>query len=351
MSPATSPVKLALTLGDPLGIGPEIILKALAQPEVQACGPVTVIGDRQVLETTYQLLKAKTAAPLADPAHLSIWDCDTGFRLYASELSQGYPGGNPDSGAASFIYLKTAIEQTLRGHFQAIVTAPIAKYLWQEAGYRFPGQTEALAQFSSSERYGMVFVARSPFSYWQLRVLLATTHIPLRNVPEILTPDLLQDKLDLLVETLRQTFGISDPVIAVAGLNPHAGEQGQLGQEEQHWLTPLLQTYPKAQIWGPIPADTMWLSPAQAWYNSGATAVADAYVALYHDQGLIPVKMLAFDQAVNLTIGLPFIRTSPDHGTAFDIAGKGVARADSLKQAILLAAELLNNSEKNRQKL
>lgn len=335
MLPASPPPKLALTLGDPLGIGPEIILKALAEPEVQACGQMTVVGNRQVLEATYQALKERTHTPLADPAHLSIWECDTDFRLHPSKLGQG----NPDSGAASFIYLKTAIEQTLLGQFQAIVTAPIAKYLWHQAGYRFPGQTEVLAQFSHSERYGMLFVARSPFSHWQLRVLLATTHIPLRKVPDRLTPDLLRAKLDLLVGSLQQTFGISDPVIAVAGLNPHAGEQGQLGDEEQRWLTHLLQTYSKARTWGPLPPDTMWLSPAQAWHSLGSAAVADAYVALYHDQGLIPVKMLAFDRAVNMTLGLPFIRTSPDHGTAFDIAGKGVARADSLKQAILLAAE------------
>lgn len=338
MLPVSPAAQLALTLGDPLGIGPEIILKALAEPKVQACGQITVVGNRQVLETTYQLLKERTPTPLADPAHLCIEECDTDFRLRPSHLGQG----NPDSGAASFIYLKTAIEQTLQGKFQGIITAPIAKYLWQQAGHSFPGQTEVLAQLSHAEHYGMMFVARSPWSHWQLRVLLATTHIPLRQVPAILTPALLRAKLDLLVGSLHQLFGIADPRIAVAGLNPHAGEQGQLGEEEQQWLTQLLQTYPKARTWGPLPADTMWLSPAQAWYGAGSAAVADAYVALYHDQGLIPVKMLAFDRAVNLTIGLPFIRTSPDHGTAFDIAGQGVARADSLKQAILLAAELLN---------
>jgi len=174
--------------------------------------------------------------------------------------------------------------------------------------------------------------------------LLATTHIPLSQVPLTLTPELVRAKLDLLVGSLRKLFGIVNPVIAVAGLNPHAGEQGQLGQEEKTWLAELLRTYPHAKIWGPLPPDTMWLAPAQAWYGQGAPAVADAYLALYHDQGLIPVKLLAFDRAVNLTLGLPFIRTSPDHGTAFDLAGQGVARAESLKQAILLAAELALSS-------
>ncbi|MEN9223859.1 MAG: 4-hydroxythreonine-4-phosphate dehydrogenase PdxA [Thermostichus sp. HHBFW_bins_43] len=337
MSSPLPPPKLALTLGDPGGIGPEIVLKALADPDIQACAQITVVGERQVLEATYQALKDKAQTRLADPEGISILECDTGFRWSSTWIGQG----DAESGAASFVYLKRALEQTLQGAFQGIVTAPIAKYLWHQAGYVFPGQTEVLAQLSHAQRYGMLFVARSPRSGWQMRVLLATTHMPLRQVPDALTPELIRSKLDLLVGSLRHSFGIPDPVIAVAGLNPHAGEQGQLGREEQDWLTELLQTYPKANIWGPIPPDTMWVSPAQAWYGQGSPSVADAYLALYHDQGLIPVKMLAFDRAVNLTIGLPFIRTSPDHGTAFDIAGQGVARADSLKQAIVLAAELL----------
>jgi len=333
--------KLALTLGDPAGIGPEIVLKALADPQVQACAQITVVGERQVLQAAHRLLKAKGVTdPLADPAGIPVLECPSGFHLEPSRVGRG----DAQSGAASFGYLKAAIEEALRGQFQGIVTAPIAKYLWHQAGYPFPGQTEVLAQLSGRERYGMLFVARSPHSGWQLRVLLATTHIPLRQVPLTLTPELVRTKLDLLAGSLRQLFAIADPVIAVAGLNPHAGEQGQLGSEEQEWLAELLGSYPHAKIWGPLPPDTMWLAPAQAWYGQGSPAVADAYLALYHDQGLIPVKLLAFDRAVNLTLGLPFIRTSPDHGTAFAIAGQGVARAESLKQAILLAAELALSS-------
>ena len=328
--------KLALTLGDPAGIGPEIVLKALADPEVQACAQITVVGNRQVLEATYCRLREIGATGLADPTGIPVLECSSSFYLEPSRLGRG----DAASGAASFVYLKTAVEAALRGQFQGIVTAPIAKYLWHQAGYPFPGQTEVLAQLSRRKHYGMLFVARSPHSGWQMRVLLATTHIPLSQVPLTLTPELVRTKLDLLTGSLRQLFGIADPVIAVAGLNPHAGEQGQLGSEEQEWLAELLSTYPHAKIWGPLPPDTMWLAPAQAWYGQGSPAVADAYLALYHDQGLIPVKLLAFDRAVNLTLGLPFIRTSPDHGTAFDIAGQGVARAESLKQAILLAAEL-----------
>jgi 4-hydroxythreonine-4-phosphate dehydrogenase len=150
-------------------------------------------------------------------------------------------------------------------------------------------------------------------------------------------------KLELLIDCLDKDFGITEPTIAIAGLNPHSGESGQLGTEEKDrlnaWLESARQQYPKAKLIGLIPPDTMWLEPGRAWYE-GTGNPADAYLALYHDQGLIPVKMMAFDRAVNTTIGLPFVRTSPDHGTAFDIAGKGIARAESMKAAIQLATEL-----------
>jgi 4-hydroxythreonine-4-phosphate dehydrogenase len=205
----------------------------------------------------------------------------------------------------------------------------------------------------------MLFVARSPFTGWLLRTLLATTHIPLRQVPDTLTPDLMAKKLDLLVECLRVDFGLETPRIAISGLNPHSGEQGQLGREEQDWLIPWLEqerrNRPGLQLDGPVPPDTLWVKPAQAWYGDGEMGrwgdggqskiqnSSDAYLALYHDQGLIPVKLMAFDRAINTTIGLPFVRTSPDHGTAFDIAGQGIANATSMKAAIQLAAELVNH--------
>jgi 4-hydroxythreonine-4-phosphate dehydrogenase len=233
------------------------------------------------------------------------------------------------------------------------VTAPIAKSAWKAAGHHYPGQTELLAERASAERFGMLFVARSPHTHWTLRTLLATTHIPLRQVADTLTPALLTTKLELLVECLHQDFGIATPHIAIAGLNPHSGEQGQLGREEVDWLIPWLQAMrdrlPAVQLEGPIPPDTLWVKPGQAWYGSrsqGSSAnPADAYLALYHDQGLIPVKLMAFDRAVNTTIGLPFIRTSPDHGTAFDIAGKNLADATSMKAALQLAAELVQQKQ------
>ncbi|MBW4563804.1 MAG: 4-hydroxythreonine-4-phosphate dehydrogenase PdxA [Mojavia pulchra JT2-VF2] len=337
--------RLALTLGDPAGIGPEVILKALADPTVSKNCDVTVIGNVDLLLEAYnQLNLTGNLAALANPDILSVIDVP----LKAEIKEQVIIGtGNQASGAASFAYMEYAIAQTLAGKFDAIVTGSIAKSAWKAAGYNYPGQTELLAEKSSVDRFGMLFVARSPHTDWTLRALLATTHIPLRQVADTLTPQLLTKKLDLLVECLEKDFGIKEARIAIAGLNPHSGEQGQLGNEEIDWLIPWLeqerQKRPNLQLEGPIPPDTMWVKPGQAWYgNSHSQNPADAYLALYHDQGLIPVKLMAFDRAVNTTIGLPFVRTSPDHGTAFDIAGKGIADATSVKAAIGLAAELVN---------
>ncbi|NEO28234.1 MAG: 4-hydroxythreonine-4-phosphate dehydrogenase PdxA, partial [Kamptonema sp. SIO4C4] len=252
--------------------------------------------------------------------------------------------GNAASGEASFKFLDAAILETLAGEFQGIVTAPIAKSHWQAAGYNFPGQTEVLARRAGCDRFGMLFVGTSPYTGWRLITLLATTHIPLRKVPDTLTPELLSWKLELLIDTLKQDFGLVSPTIAISGLNPHSGEEGQLGREEKDWMQSWLKTqqqkHPHTQLVGFVPPDTLWVKPGQAWYYDRTIKTADAYLALYHDQGLIPVKLMAFDQAINTTIGLPFIRTSPDHGTAFDIAGKGVANAESMKAAIALAVEL-----------
>ncbi|WGV27436.1 4-hydroxythreonine-4-phosphate dehydrogenase PdxA [Halotia branconii] len=336
-----NPLRLALTLGDPAGIGPEVILKALADFEISQKYDVTIIGNKDLLIQTYNQLNSTT---LANPDQLQIIDVPLNKEI-ADQIMIGT--GNAASGAASFAYMEYAIAHTLAGKFDGIVTAPIAKSAWKAAGYNYPGQTELLAQKSSVDRFGMLFVARSPHTNWTLRILLVTTHIPLCQVADTLTPQLLTQKLDLLVECLETDFGIIKGRIAIAGLNPHSGEQGQLGTEEQDWLIPWLeqerQNRPNLQLDGPIPPDTMWVKPGQAWYgNSSVQNPADAYLALYHDQGLIPVKLMAFDRAVNTSIGLPFVRTSPDHGTAFDIAGKGIADATSMKAAIELAAELVS---------
>lgn len=355
-SPSLDCPRLAVTLGDPAGVGPEVVLKALSDPNLSGDCELVVVGSQKILAETYTRLHQQFRTVLhagggpsllADPDKLSIidldLDCHAGITLGV---------GNAASGAASFSYLNQAIDQTLAGEFQGIVTGPIAKSAWKAAGHHYAGQTELLAERAGTKQYGMLFVARSPYTGWTLRTLLATAHIPLRQVADALTPELLSAKLDLLLQCLKQDFGLDSPgKIAIAGLNPHSGEQGQLGSEEKDWLIPWLEQarsrWPQTHLEGPVPPDTLWIKPAQAWYGAAYTPkpreaiqAHDAYLALYHDQGLIPVKLLAFDRAVNTTIGLPFVRTSPDHGTAFDIAGQGIADATSMTSAIQLAANL-----------
>lgn len=333
-------VRLVIPIGDPAGIGTEVILKALSDTAVTEGAEVTIVGSHSQLQQIYRRLSP--ICELANPSQLNVVDIQLDSDL---EQQIGLGVGNAASGEASFRYLEAAIAHTLAGKFEAIVTAPIAKSAWKAAGHSYPGQTELLADKAGVKRFGMLFVARSPHTGWMLRTLLATTHIPLRDVADALTPDLMTLKLELLIETLQQEFGIEQPRIAIAGLNPHSGEQGQLGCEEHDWLFDWLEQmrdrFPQAQLDGLIPPDTLWVKPGQAWYGAKSPIVAhDGYLALYHDQGLIPVKLMAFDRAVNTSIGLPFVRTSPDHGTAFDIAGKGIADATSLKAAIQLAIEL-----------
>jgi 4-hydroxythreonine-4-phosphate dehydrogenase len=343
-------VRLAIATGDPAGIGSEVVLKTLADKALWANCHITLVGSAPGLDAAYRHLRGTVEAnAIANPADFPIFDVPS--ETAASALQWGI--GDATSGEISFRILETAIAQTLAGKFDGIVTAPIAKSAWKAAGHHYPGQTELLAEMAGVERFGMMFVARSPHTHWQLRALLATTHIPLHQVPLALTPDALTRKLDLLIDALRDAFGITAPRIAIAGLNPHSGEQGQLGTEERDWLIPWLDEmrdrHLQAQLDGPIPPDTMWVAPGQAWFGKGSpTAAHDAYLALYHDQGLIPVKLMAFDRAVNTTIGLPFIRTSPDHGTAFDIAGKGIADPHSMKAAIALAAELAQTRQQTQ---
>ncbi|MCL2931445.1 MAG: 4-hydroxythreonine-4-phosphate dehydrogenase PdxA [Trichodesmium sp. MAG_R03] len=329
--------RLAITIGDPGGIGPEIVLNALADPRVRENCDLTIVGSRQILKETYQQLSLEKFVYWEN---LKILDVEFDGKLEDICLGKG----NAVSGEASFCYIETAIAQTLAGEFQGIVTAPISKTCWHMAGHKYLGQSELLAEKARVKKFGMLFVAHSPHSKFVLRSLLATTHIPLSQVPVVLTPELMSWKLELLVESLQQDFGISRPKIAVAGLNPHSGENGNLGTEEEDWLIPWLKkerdNRPNIKLYGPVPPDTMWVQPGQAWLGL-STKTYDGYLALYHDQGLIPVKLMAFDLAVNTTIGLPFVRTSPDHGTAFDIAGQGIANATSMKAAIHLGKELI----------
>ncbi len=317
-----------ISLGDPAGIGPEVVLRALTDETLFQNTELTLVGCGASLRATADRL-SQQGLPHVDPEQFPLVDIAAEGPLAPGQESAV-------GGEASFRALEAAIARCLGGEADAVVTAPIAKSAWKAAGHLYPGQTELLAERAGCDRFGMLFVARSPHSTWVLRLLLATTHIPLRRVPEVLSAELMARKLELLATHLEQG-GLNRAEIAIPGLNPHSGEQGQLGQEEQDWLIPWLEQErrqrPHLTLTGPVPPDTLWLTPARAWQQPGITA-PDAFLALYHDQGLIPVKMLAFDRAVNCTIGLPFVRTSPDHGTAFDIAGKGLARPDSMAAAI-----------------
>ncbi len=339
--------RLVIPLGDPSGIGPEVVLKALyPNPNLTPWtdrATITLASDRTILSQTYEALKSLGCA-VVNPATLDLLEVpiDPATR---DQLQMGV--GNAASGDVGFRALEAAIAATMTGQFDAIVTGPIAKSAWKMAGHLYPGQTEVLAQRSGSEDFGMAFVGRSLDSGWILRALLATTHIPLAQVPIALTPAVMTQKLNLLIRHLQQDFNLDRPTIAIAGLNPHSGEMGQLGLDEVNWLNDWLEEmrsrFPEVKLVGLLPPDTMWVKPGQAWFRGEyLDSVADAFLALYHDQGLIPVKLMAFDRAVNTTIGLPFVRTSPDHGTAFDIAGRGIADGTSMGEAIGWAIELVN---------
>jgi len=325
---------LAIALGDPAGIGAEVTLKALAaarwsRPDQQPL----LVACRRWLEQSYQQLRTCSDSPLRDPATLEIVDLPL-----ERPARPGLSG--PSCGAASFAWLTRAWELVQSGRCRALVTAPIAKTSWHAAGHRYPGQTERLAELAGVDQAAMLFTARSPQGTWRFNTLLATTHIPLAEVPAALSPALIERQLERLLGFCRRFS--ERPRLVVAGLNPHAGEAGHLGREEIDWLGPCLQAWqqrhPEVLLEGPQPPDSAFLEAAAAWRGQGQAA--DGFLALYHDQGLIPVKLLAFDRAVNTTLGLPFLRTSPDHGTAFAIAGKGIARSASMEAALETAAEL-----------
>ena len=260
--------------------------------------------------------------------------------------SHGVPGisqagqSGACEGDASFAWLTAAADLVHRGDCQALVTAPIAKASWHAAGHRYPGQTERLAECTGAGSASMLFTALAPGGHWRLNTLLATTHIPLAEVSRQLDEPLLRRQLDALLGFCLRFS--ARPRLVVAGLNPHAGEAGTLGREEADWIGAAVarwgQQHPQVRLEGPLPPDSCWLDAASAWRGEGQGP--DGYLALYHDQGLIPVKLLAFDAAVNTTLGLPFLRTSPDHGTAFAIAGRGIARERSMAAALETARQL-----------
>jgi len=284
--------KIALTAGDPAGIGPEIVTKAANDAAVRAvCEPV-------------------------------IFESKVDATVRPGEVSAA-------AGLSAYNTIVRAVDAARRGDVDAIATAPVNKLAFAEAGLPWKGHTDLLAHLCGDVPVAMMF--HSP----QLKVVLLTVHVPLRDVPSLITADLLDQTLTLTIAAMR-TFGIDSPRLAVAGLNPHAGESGVIGSEDDAVLAPAVQRAQQrgVTIAGPIPGDTVFVRAVRGEF--------DCVVACYHDQGLIPVKLLGFGQAVNVTIGLPIIRTSVDHGTAFDIAGQDKADPGSMIAAVMLAAQMVS---------
>lgn len=321
---------LALTCGDPAGVGPEITLKAWQQ--VKGHLAFVLIADADMMAN----LGKAAGVPIAQigTASEAAVIMPNALPVLHQPLPVRPVPGQPElrNAAAVIGSIDRAVALTRSGECSAVVTNPIAKkVLVDGAGFEHPGHTEYLAALGGVERSVMMLVAP------ELRAVPVTIHIPLSEVPAALTPDLLEQTLRITHEALSYDFAISKPRIAVAGLNPHAGEGGLLGAEDDNVIRPVLTRLASEgmNLRGPLPADTMFHPPARARY--------DAAVCMYHDQALIPVKTLGFSVGVNVTLGLPFVRTSPDHGTAFDIAGTGQADPDSLIEALKLAASIADN--------
>ncbi len=323
---------MAITHGDPNGIGPEVALKALADQRVTRFFEPVLVGSAHVLRhNVHQLgLGALRLRIVKEPSaqvpagHTRVIDTLPGrkARIAAGQTT-------PQAGALAMEAVGAAVDMAMEGTVDAVVTAPISKHAVAKAGYEYPGHTEFLAQRTRSKDHMMVMVAGG------LRIGLATVHIPIHQVAAEITQGLISSSITRLGKSLVRDFGIGRPRIAVLGLNPHAGEGGVLGQEEEDAIMPAIQSSsPKDwMVFGPFPAD--------GFFGAASYRKYDAVLAMYHDQGLIPFKTLAFEEGVNFTAGLPIVRTSPDHGTAFSIAGKGVASPRSLRQAALLAADIV----------
>ncbi len=320
--------KIAITMGEPGGIGPEIIVKALFCAEIRDfCNPI-VVGNAEAMKETVGFtglpLEVRTLSSLTDSEPLAgrieVIDIGSGEHFKRNAPSA-------EAGRAVVSYIKRAVELILQKQVSAVVTAPISKESLKMAGFSWPGHTELLAEITGARDFSMMFVSE------KLKVILCTTHIALRDVPGNISEAVVYRTIEM-AEKGAGMLGVRNPHIAVAGLNPHAGESGIFGNEDSQAIVPAIQ---KAQekginVSGPYPPDII--------FNKAYRGDFDIVVCMYHDQGLIPFKMMAFDTGVNMTVGLPIIRTSPDHGTAFDISRKNIANPSSMLEAIKLASKL-----------
>lgn len=317
-------MRIAVSIGDPNGIGPEVILKALGNEQLrEGCRPV-VVGSRGVLEHYAARLGLGDGLDRLDVEDVPEGQ---GFRVEEGRVSAA-------AGALAMAAVSRACALCSAGAAGAMVTAPISKAAIHLAGYPFPGHTEFLAERLGAERVVMLMAAAD------LRVALLTTHIPLREVSARVTPGAVLDTITTLHDGLRDDFGVERPRLALLAVNPHAGEGGVIGDEELETLAPALRLARERgmAVSGPHAAD--------AFFGRHRYRAHDAVLACYHDQGLVPFKLLAMGRGVNVTLGLPVVRTSPDHGTAFEIAGRGIADPSSLTRAVMLAAQIAERRQR-----
>ena len=330
---------LALTLGDPAGIGPDIALLAWAAKDSEEIPPFVLLGDKTVLRERARALGLDV--PIGE-----ISDASEAPELFPQALPLlkvaglgPVVAGRPDPAAVSVVRqsIERAVRLVQQGAARAVVTNPVSKSVLYGAGFAFPGHTEYLATLAGGEGEALhpVMMLASP----GLNVVPVTIHVPLKDVPRLLTPDLILTTIEITMRDLGRYFGLSRPHLAVTGLNPHAGEDGSLGREEIEIIAPAIEAARAKglDVTGPHPADTL--------FHAAARATFDAAICMYHDQALVPFKTLAFEEGVNVTLGLPLVRTSPDHGTAFGIAGTGKASPRSLVEALRLASAMSDRAE------
>lgn len=317
-------------MGDPAGIGPEVILKTLCDPEIVRRAGICVVGHEETFFEYSKLLGISPIFKEREPPGTWSW---RKVPFMVSCVEDDFPVVPPgrataEGGRLSFAAVSKALDLVRQGHLDAFVTAPISKRSWSLAGIAEPGHTDFLARETGCEAVMMMVGGR-------LRVTFVTMHVPLAQALKTLESSAIARSIDVTDRSLRGLFGFPRPRIGVAGVNPHAGETGLFGDEEEKIIAPAVEAAREkgVQVEGPVPPDAVFRLGAQGRY--------DAVVAMYHDQGLIPLKIVAFDEAVNITLGIPVVRTSPGHGTAFDIAGKGLARHEGLAAAIRQAASLV----------
>lgn len=329
-------IKIGITQGDVNGIGYEVILKAFEAPTIfELCTPI-VYGSPKVMTYHRKALELETSFSIINSASEAMHGRLNVVNCCDDEVKVELGKPSHESGKAAFDALERAMAEYKEGKFDVLVTAPIHKQMIQSESFTFPGHTEYIEQCVGESSKALMILANE-----KLRVALVTGHIPVAKISSVLTQELIQEKLATFSASLKQDFGIGAPRIAVLALNPHAGDGGVIGTEEETIITPAIKAMREQGVlcFGPYPAD--------GFMGSGAFSRFDGVLAMYHDQGLIPFKVMAMESGVNFTAGLPIIRTSPGHGTAFDIAGKNEASADSFRQALYMAIDIYRNRKSN----